>query len=246
VKNIEITTTQNVTIQYGLASPVYRAIAFLLDLITILIGCVIIEYIQESLIPSAPQMMISSDFGIQYLTVFSFVLYSLVFEYVNNGQSLGKIVLKLRVIRLDGEKAQFLDYTMRWVFRWLDFYSSFGGVAVLGVISSTNNQRLGDLLANTTVVSVGKTERMRLQNLLKLNKMSNYTATYPQVTKMPEEAMLIVKETLQRQRKHNNFAHQQALDLLVKKMEQELDIEPPKNKIEFLKVLLKDYVVLTR
>lgn len=240
MKNIEITTTQNVTVQYGLASVVYRAIAFLLDLIAIVIGSLILWGLQAWLLPEAFEITI-------YFTIIPFIVfYSLAFEYLNNGQSLGKMLLKLRVIRLDGEKAQFLDYTMRWVFRSLDFYSSFGGVAFLGVIASTNNQRLGDLLANTTVVSIGKTERMNLQNLLKLNKMSNYTATYPQVVKMPEEAMLIVKETLQKHSKHKNFAHQKALDLLVKKMELELSIDAPQNKTEFLKVLLKDYVVLTR
>lgn len=240
MKKIEITTTQNVTIQYGLASGFYRSIAFLLDLVTITITSLILWGLQTWLIPEAYQITI-------YFTTIPFIVfYSLTFEYLNNGQSLGKMVLKLRVIRLDGEKVEFLDYVMRWVFRGIDIYSSFGGIAILGVIASTNSQRLGDLLANTTVVSVGKTERMKLQSLLKLNKMSNYVATYPQVIKMPEDAMLVVKETLQRHIKHNNFAHQKALDLLVEKMEQELAISAPENKTQFLKTLLKDYVVLTR
>jgi len=184
---------------------------------------------------------------VMYFTVIPFVVfYSLAFEQLNNGQSLGKMALKLRVVRMDGEKANFLDYVMRWVFRALDIYFTLGGVAVLGVVSSTNNQRIGDLLANTIVVNVGKTERMKLENLLKLNKLSNYKTTYPEVVNMPESAMLVVKETLQKHLKHKNFAHQKALDLLVEKMVFELSLDPPKNKILFLKTLLKDYVVLTR
>jgi uncharacterized RDD family membrane protein YckC len=240
VKNIEITTTQNVTIQYGLASAVYRAIAFLLDLIVIVVAVLIMGGLQSWLLPRAYEITI------YFTTIPFFVFYSLAFEHFNNGQSLGKMALKLRVIRIDGEKANFLDYVMRWVFRALDIYFSFGGIAVLGVISSTNNQRIGDLLANTVVVNVGKNERMKLANLLKLNKMENYVVTYPQITKMSEETMLIVKETLQKHQKHNNFAHQNALDLLTAKMEYELELEAPKNKTKFLKTLLKDYVVLTR
>lgn len=240
MKNIDITTTQNVTIQYGLASAVYRTIAFLIDLLVISIVSGILLGVISTLSKSAEEIAL-------YFTVIPFVVfYSLAFEQLNNGQSLGKLALRLRVIRADGEKANFLDYVMRWVFRALDIYFTLGGVAVLCVVSSRNNQRIGDLLANTIVVNVGKTERMRLDSLLKLNKIQNYKTTYPEVVNMPEEAMLIVKETLQKHKKHKNFAHQQALNLLVEKIGIELNIVPPKNKTQFLKTLLKDYVVLTR
>lgn len=240
MKNIDITTTQNVTIQYGLANVVYRAIAFFIDFITMGVGVALLFAVTAWLSPAA------RDISIYFTAIPFFVFYSLAFEQLNNGQSLGKMALRLRVVRMDGEKANFLDYVMRWVFRWLDIYSSFGAIAGLGVVSSANNQRIGDLLANTIVVNVGKTERMKLENLLKLNKMNNYKPSYPEVINMPESAMLIVKETLQKHLKHKNFAHQKAFDLLVDKMAHELDLSPPKDKMLFLKTLLKDYVVLTR
>jgi uncharacterized RDD family membrane protein YckC len=240
MKTIEITTTQNVTIQYGLASVLERAIALAIDIAVISTVSSIILGLQSWLFPYASDIVL-------YLEILPFILlYSLIFEQFNNGQSLGKMALRLRVIRLDGEKANFLDYLMRWIFRALDIYFSFGGVAVLTVISSTNSQRIGDLLANTVVVNVGKTERMKLDNLLKLNKMDTYVVTYPQVIYLPEDAMLTVKETLTKYAKHNNFAHQKALDLLVEKMEQELELKAPENKVQFLKILLKDYIILTR
>lgn len=240
MKNIDITTTQNVTIQYGLSNAGYRIIAFLIDLLTIAIGCGILSFLTSLLSPAAREI------ALYFTTIPFFVFYSLAFEQLNNGQSLGKMALRLRVVRIDGEKASFLDYVMRWVFRALDIYSFFGTVAILGIISSTNNQRIGDLLANTIVVNIGKTERMRLKSLLNLNKIIDYTPSYPNIIRMPESAMLIVKETLQKHTKHNNFAHKKALDLLAKKMAEELEIEMPKDKTLFLKTLLKDYVVLTR
>lgn len=240
MKSIEITTTQNVTIQYGLASIWDRAIALVIDIAVIAIVSLILWGLQAWLFPSATILLM-------YLVILPFfLLYSLAFEQLNNGQSLGKMALKLRVIRMDGERVNFFDYLMRWMFRAFDIYFSSGGIAVLSVVSTTNSQRIGDLLANTVVVNVGKTERMKLDNLLKLNKMDKYVITYPQVLKMPEEAMLIVKETLTKQMKQNNFAHQKALDLLVEKMEAELELKAPENKVQFLKTLLKDYIVLTR
>jgi hypothetical protein len=136
---------------------------------------------------------------------------------------------------------------MRWMFRILDIYGSFGGIAFLGIISSTNNQRMGDILANTVVVSLKKDNRMKLENLLKLDKDKKYQPVYPMVTRMDEETMLVVKEVLKKQMKYPNEAHNKAFDLLVDKMAVELEIKKvPKNKTEFLKTLLKDYILLTR
>lgn len=240
MKNIEITTSQNVTIQYGLATVWERAIAMVLDLLIMTVASLILWGLQALIFPDSYDLML-------YFTVFPIILlYNLAFEQLNNGQSLGKKILQLRVIRLDGEKTNFLDYLMRWIFRALDIYFSLGGIAILSIISSTYSQRLGDLLANTVVVNVGKSERMRLESLLKLNKMDQTKITYPQVAKMPEEAMLIVKETLTKQIKLDNAAHDEALDLLAEKMSKELKMKMPQDKKLFLRTLLKDYIVLTR
>jgi hypothetical protein len=135
---------------------------------------------------------------------------------------------------------------MRWMFRILDIYGSFGGIAFLGVISSTNNQRLGDLMANTVVVSLKKDNRMKLENLLKLNNEIKYVPVYPAVLRFDEGTMLIVKEMLKKTTQYPNEAHKRAIDILVEKIATELDLKIPKNKVDFLKTLLKDYIVLTR
>ncbi len=240
MKNIEITTSQNVTIQYGLATVWERAIALVLDLVIITVGCLLLWGLQALLFPS------SFDLALYFVIFPVILLYTLAFEQLNNGQSIGKKIMSLRVIRMDGEKINFLDYLMRWVFRALDIYSSFGSVAVLSIVASTHNQRLGDLLANTVVVNVAKTDRLRLEGLLKLHKIDDHKITYPQVIKMPEEAMLIVKETLGKQHQVNNTAHREALELLVKKISKELNIKTPPDKEVFLRTLLKDYIILTR
>ncbi len=228
------------TVEYELSSLISRCVAFLLDVVILTVSGLIIALIVQGIFGRAADI-------VMYFTLFPVIFfYSLAFEHFNNGQSIGKKALNIRVIKADGEKTHFLDYVMRWVFRIVDIYSFVGAVASLGILASSKNQRLGDFLANTVVVKVGKTERMKLQNLMRLNKMKAYTPTYPQVIKMKEESMLIVKETIERSTKNPNYAHQKALELLVKKMEKELTLEAPKDKILFLKTLLKDYVVLTR
>ncbi|OFY97648.1 MAG: hypothetical protein A3K10_13535 [Bacteroidetes bacterium RIFCSPLOWO2_12_FULL_31_6] len=240
MNKIEITTTQNVTIEHELSPLIYRMVAFLLDLIILTVGCSILALVVGGIFGKAADI-------VMYFTIVPILFfYSLAFEYFNNGQSIGKKAFRLRVIKKDGGKVLFLDYAMRWVFRTIDIYGSIGAIASLGIMASSKNQRLGDFLANTIVVRIGKNERMQLQNLLRLNQLDNYVPTYPQVINMNEEAMLIVKETLQKNKKHNNYSHQKAVTMLVEKIENELELESPKDKTLFLKTLLKDYVVLTR
>jgi uncharacterized RDD family membrane protein YckC len=237
---IEITTTQNITIHYELASIFERIVSFILDFIILSVSSLILYAILSAIFSS------SSDLLVYLILLPIVVFYSLFFELFNNGQSIGKMALKLRVIRMDGEKTNFSDYLMRWMFRVMDIYGSFGGVAFLGVISSTNNQRTGDLLANTVVVSLKKDNRILLENLLKLNSDVKYVPVYKEVIRLDEDTMLMVKEVLKKRVQYPNQAHVKAFDLLVQKIETELDLKSPKNKVEFLKILLKDYIVLTR
>ncbi|MBI3519401.1 MAG: RDD family protein [Bacteroidetes bacterium] len=240
MNEIEITTTQNITIHYELAGVGERIMAFILDLIILSLSSLILYGIVNAILSDSSEILV-------YLIVLPIIVfYSLFFELFNNGQSIGKMALKTRVIRIDGEKTTFTDYLMRWMFRLMDIYGSFGGVAFLGIISSTNNQRTGDLLANTVVVSLKKDNRMKLENLLKLNKQDKYIPVYPEVLRFDEDTMLIVKETLKKQLKYPNAAHKKAFDLLVDKIASELEIKVPKNKVDFLKTLLKDYILLTR
>lgn len=81
-----------------------------------------------------------------------FLLYSLLFESLNHGRSLGKYFLKIRVLKEEGTVGSFVDYSTRWLFRFLDVYISMGIFAVILIIATDKNQRLGDLIAKTVVV----------------------------------------------------------------------------------------------
>lgn len=240
MNDIEITTTQNSTIHYELASVGERGLAFFLDLLILAIGLSLLYCFIYLILDGFPQLLV-------YVTIVPvFVFYTLFFEVVYNGQSLGKMALKLRVINVDGEKTEFTSYLMRWMFRLLDIYGTLGSVAVLGVTSSTNKQRIGDVLANTVVVSLKKDNRIKLETLLKLNSKEKYVPQYQGVTRLNEDDMLVIKEVLKKQILYPNAAHKKAFDLLVEKITTELNLSTPKNKAEFLRAILKDYIMLTR
>lgn len=244
MRTIEITTTQNVTIEYELAILRDRIIAFLLDSL-ILWGIIFILSMVNTFAFSYSSHM---KIYIEYLVISPiFIFYSLFWELIWNGQSPGKKALGIKVIKLNGTEATLGDYLLRWTFRIVDIYFSFGAVASMLVSSTDKSQRIGDLVANTTVVRLKPQGALQLNDLLKINSIENYTPVYPNVKKMNEPEMLLVKTALERFKRYPNESHKKAITELVEEICQRLDItETPKDKLGFLRTVINDYIVLTR
>jgi len=240
MKKIEIRTTHNVDIQYELATVFERIAAFIIDLVFIWLSIGILMIFVS--VFAGP----NTKYGFYIVAVPIFVFYNLLFEVFNNGQSFGKKILKIRVVKIDGEKAGVTDYFLRWCFRWLDIYMSVGTLAILSMSSTQKSQRIGDMLADTTIIKVDPNRRQKLEYIFELQKADNHKVRYPEIVQFSEQDMLVIKETIDRYKKYPNYEHKQAIFMLVEKIKEELGIVPLKNKIEFLKILIKDYVVLTR
>jgi len=244
MKNIEIITAQNVVLQYELAGLKDRALAFLLDMVCLVISLSIVSAIGFAILSGSETA--STVFGIMLSCVFIF--YSLAFEVWNKGQSIGKMALRIQVIKIAGGQATFADYAGRWVFRLIDIYFSLGSIACILIVSSAKGQRIGDVVANTAVVKLAPRMNLDLQSLLAIHQRNtNYTPQYVQARKLHEEDALLIKATLDRYKKFNNDAHEEAIGLLAERIRKILDIENATgNQLIFLQTVLQDYVILTR
>ncbi len=244
---IDITTTQNVTIEYELAGPQDRFLAFFIDSIIIialfiLIFLVLLEVWVNNL--EADGMM---GHFFTFLPMTFFVGYHLLSEVIANGQSWGKKVAGIKVVRLDGEEPGWSDYLLRGVFHVVDTFLSFGILAGLLINSSAKKQRLGDMTANTVVIKIKFNKRFQLADILKINSIEEYEPTYLEVRKLREKDLLLIKSTIHRYHTYKNQAHTEVIDKLVDRIVKELDLdEKPTKKIEFLQTLIRDYIVLTR
>ncbi len=242
MQSVEINTSQNVTIEYELASLRDRMLAFLIDIVILAVGLLIIGALCSTALGTDAMKYI---WFLVLLPIFLF--YSLFMEAVYGGQSLGKRALGIKVARLSGEEAGFNDFLMRWAFRLIDIYFSFGSLAVILISSSSKGQRMGDLLANTGVIKSKAGNGLKLSSILKMNSLENYQVKYPEVRKFTEEDMLLVKKTIERVKQYPNEAHQIALKNLAEIFFEKLSVDKkPKNNLEFLKKVLQDYIVLTR
>lgn len=246
MRTTEITTTQNVTIRYELASLRERATAWGIDIGVLMVGILFlavgVAYLLNISLANATVRNLFFT-GISLI----FVFYTLVLESNWNGQTVGKRVMGLKVVRLDGKQPTVIDYTIRWIFRSIDIYFSVGSLGAILISSSSKSQRLGGLLSNTAVVKVKPSDKFTLDDILKINSIENYEPTYPDVRHISEADMLIVKNTLERTKRYGNDAHYKALRVLAERMTEILGLPTkPADDVRFLKTLVSDYVVLTR
>lgn len=243
MKNIEIITTQNVVLQYELAPLKDRIMAFVLDFVCLVFGI--------SILSTFFAAALSFSETAQGLAVIVLVgagcLYSLVFEFFNNGKSIGKMAMKIQVIKLAGGRATFSDYAARWVFRLIDIWFSFGGIASILVMSSAKGQRIGDIIANTAVVKTQPKLNVNLQDILSIHKTNKYIPKYQQAKKLQEQDALLIKSALERYRRFYNESHDEALEILTKRVQDMLGIDyVTEERSVFLQTILQDYVVLSR
>jgi len=84
--------------------------------------------------------------------------YFLLFELVWNGQSPGKRLLGLRVVRRDGRPLDFVTALVRNVLRWIDQAALIG---VFAMVVDGSSRRLGDIAAGTIVVREPRRLRQR-------------------------------------------------------------------------------------
>ena len=249
VKTIDIKTTQNVTISYELAFPRERILAWLLDFI-FMVAINLLLLLFFLLLQAFSQMGFDSDTWMIYNLLVPAPLvtfYTLIQESIFNGQTLGKMILRIKVVKLNGKQPTFIDYLMRWSLRFLDIWLSAGSLAVILVLSTDQAQRLGELISNTAVVRVQSKVAIGLSDIMKIDTRTSYVPEFPDIRNFREEDILVIKQTIERYQKYRNSAHISAIQELTKVMSEKLALaSSPENKIVFLKTLIKDYIVLTR
>lgn len=246
MKTVTFKTAQYVNIEYELASPMVRAVAAFIDVVALCIYFLLMGMIFGSnffkMDPNIDSAVTAFFIRIPWL------LYSPVIEYLTNGRSLGKLILGIRVVKSNGETAGLREYFTRWIFRIIDIWvGGFGFLALIVAGTSEKRQRLGDVMADTVVIKVRDTQTYYLNDILSIKSVDNHTPTYPEVTRFTDEDMLLIKNTILRVQRYPNEANRVFAISLAEKTAELIGLpEVPQKKLEFLKIVLQDYVVLTR
>jgi len=242
---IDVTTTQNVTIQYETAGFLWRFIAWLIDSSVLAVFFMMIVYVLFSfnLIKDTESAYIVIG-GISFLVKY---LYSLIIEIATNGQSIGKKIVGIMVIKLNGNALNTNDYLIRWAYRTVDFGMTAFSIGTISILMSEKNQRLGDMIANTTVIKLKPDRIVTLDDLQNLPDKEDYEPKYPQVTRYNDEEMLALKNLLVRYQQYQNNTYADILHNTVKNVKEQMNVEEIKiDDVTFLREIISEYVILTR
>lgn len=107
----------------------------------------------ENLVSEAPKWAIAILIIVIFLL---FAGYFVIFEWLWNGQTPGKRLMKLRVIREDGRPITFWEALARNLLRLFDAFPGLAipiySVGLISIFLSNRDQRIGDLFGGTVVI----------------------------------------------------------------------------------------------
>lgn len=242
MENIGIETTQNVNIDYKIASLGDRVIAQIIDFL-ILFGYAfammfLLIYINQALYNSSIYFP-TAYFVILYLPFF---LYDFIFEVFLNGQSIGKKLMKIRVVKIDGSQPGLGSYFLRWILKPIDVFLTQGSVAFITLLINGKGQRLGDLAANTTVIKLK--QDVKLEEIILPNVEGTYEVIFPQVSLLNDRDIQIIKDVLNHKMNADIYAYQNLVDKAKIGIARKMGIEADANGLKFLNTVIKDYIHL--
>jgi uncharacterized RDD family membrane protein YckC len=236
---IKVTTTQNVDLEYEAAGLGYRLLAAILDIIFMVVyfGLVVLcfgiaGYLNKDIF-SGDNYLISTLLIIAGLPI---LLYHFLSESLMNGQSLGKRIMGIKVVKLDGTQAGISSYMLRSLFRVIDIHVMNGVIAIICIPVSEKSQRLGDMAAGTTVIK--KDSRANLRDTILYRQVPSYSIVFEQVSLLSDKDMAIIKEILEHSIANNKRDH---LKLLADKVKAKMGVSVSWPDEDFLKTVLLDY-----
>lgn len=192
---------------------------------------------------------------ISFFFYMPFIFYSFLFEWLNKGQSLGKRIVKIRVVGADGNYPSVYQCATRWLFLGADMWliwlfvfihPAFYFLAIFSpliggllIIFSDKHQRFGDIAANTVVINT-KQKEIYIEDTIYAyaTKSKEYQPKYPEIMRLSDKEVNQVKFLLER---GSETFNPEVVHRLAAHLKNILKIESSDDDEDFLKQLLNDY-----
>lgn len=236
--DIKIPTSFNIDLEFESADIVKRFLAWLIDFA--IRACYIL--LAYSVLTSF-RLEMDAHMVIYILLVFIPVtFYFPITEISMNGSTPGKKILHIQVVSMTGNAPSISQHLIRWIFRIIETPLYFMAllpvlIPLITIVRTPYNQRLGDLIAGTIVISTkrkGSIEETIFRDL----SNSDYKPQFPQIMKLSDRDMNKVKELLDRalMAKDDELAARVAY-----RVKDVLHIESDLPHTYFLETVLNDY-----
>jgi uncharacterized RDD family membrane protein YckC len=255
---IQIATPFNIDLEFEIAEFHKRLFAYLIDFIILILYLIIMKNLYYGRFQHVNSSILERHVGVDILTIsVPMLLYSLVSELLMHGQTVGKKIMKIRVISLEGGEPTLGQYLLRWIFRaweWpflfgyvvfsagslimYTFITGFLGILVVVIIAaSKKSQRLGDIAANTAVVNTKSQLSVHDTVFIEISQ-PDYVVKFPEVLKLTDRDINTIKNVV------NHFYKTHSADTagrVANKVQSVLKISTDMYPIDFLEKLLSDY-----
>lgn len=242
MSKLYITTTQNVPLFFTPASIGERILAAFLDMLIKYAYIVIIYFLLFRGADASPSEG-ASEFNwlviaVLFLILFPVIFYSLVCETLLEGQTVGKKIAKIRVVKIDGYQAGFFDFFMRWIFRIVDVQIMLLP-GLIAMMTTKYTQRLGDLAAGTAVITEKSKYNISHTILMDVEETYKPYFTHNQVLLFSDNDIRIIKENANTALRNSNY---DLMHRLTRKIEDVMNIRNTfSSQREFIATLIKDY-----
>lgn len=153
-----------------------------------------------------------------------------------NGQTIGKMITKIKVVKIDGTRATIYQYFIRWVCSIVDIFMCAGAVGTASIIATKNAQRVGDIAADTSVISTK--QNTALQQTLFSEITQTHTVTFPQVIRLSDKDVNTIKDIYKKGYERKDYNIILALNNRLLEL---LDVKTQLQPLEFIDVVIKDY-----
>jgi uncharacterized RDD family membrane protein YckC len=170
------------------------------------------------------------------ITVLLITCYCPLCELFYHGQTLGKRIMKLRVVKRDGSLPTLGSVILRWLLFLIDG-PSMCGIGILVMLLNNDSQRLGDMAAGTLVIKLNSYHNIQV-SLDEFNHLSrDYHPIYPQAADLSLEQINLISRTLEL------ADDDPRVHALAEKVKQLLQISTPLERSDdtFLWRIVKDY-----
>jgi uncharacterized RDD family membrane protein YckC len=239
MSNLQINTTQNVNLDYTIVSIGERILAFLIDGFILYLYLVLVNYIGLALGYVFEDAW--TQFGLQSLIFLPAMCYSLIMHSLFNGRTVGKMLLKMRVVRFDGSPVHWSNYLVRWMLRLVDIWLFMGSIGILTILFSERRQRLGDAAAGTVVISTKNSTKVSHTILEEVE--DTYQPTFTNVTLLTDKDVRLIKDTYRIAKRSTDH---KTLKVLRDKVESILSTKSELYDVQYIDTVLKDYSFYTQ
>ena len=237
--NLAINTAQNVNLNYKTVSIGERALALLIDIAIFWLYLVIVDFVTDLMGQAFSDRW--TVFGLQSLLMIPVFFYSLYMHLIFNGRTVGKMIMKIKVVRVDGLPPHWSHYMIRWMLRLVDIWLFFAAIGMLSILFSDKHQRLGDAAAGTIVI--GTKQKAKISHTILEDIEENYEPKFKNVTVLKDKDVRLIKETYRTAKRSQDF---KTLGLLRKRVEEVLGTQSELYDQQFLDTVLKDYNYFTQ